>query len=424
MSEPSVPSPEVARLCLQPLLALRVVAFGILLFVIVATDLAIDAPLPLAPLAAVILAVAGLTLWGWRAARERVITGRTLLVQLLADVCALAVLVWLTGGASNPFVSLLLLPVTVAAAALSTGATWVVTGAAVAAYTALMLLPDGGHAHPGDTRFTLHLWGMWLGFVVSAGLVACFVARIGATLRARERALADARARALEADRALALGTLAAGTAHELGTPLATIAVLATELAEESADADQRRRLAILREQVERCKQTLARMTANAGQAQADTGRRVALDEFLEEVIAECRRLRPDVQLRVDRHADGPAPPVVADRTLVQAVVNVLANAADASPEHVELHARWNAERLRIDVRDRGPGLAPALRGHAGEPFVTTKAPGRGLGLGLYLARAALARIGGSLELRDAPDRGVFAHIELPLAPLAAIGDA
>ncbi len=423
------PMPGLSSPSLRQLLLLRVAALGGLLAGAVANRLALGAPLPVLPTAVVIAAVAAITALAWWRHRPEGAAGQRMVVgQLLVDVVALTLLLWLTGGSSNPFAPLYLLPVTVAAAALRPLQTWLVAGAAAAGYTALMFLPQGGHPLPhGDHRFAGHLWGMWFGFLLAAGLVALFVARIGRALRARDQALAEARERALEAGRLLALGTLAAGTAHELGTPLATMAVLAGELRDElGADASVARRLDLLRSQIDRCKETLARMATHAGEAPAGGGRALPLPQYLDEVLDEWRRLRP--QARVSIQLDGAGSPlVVADRTLTQAIVNVLNNAADASGADdalVEVRARWDAGALDLAVRDHGPGLSPALAGQIGNAFVSTKEPGRGMGLGLYLARLTLARLGGEIELQNAPGDGALARIRLPLARLAAVRPA
>ncbi len=409
----------VYGLCLHYLLGLRMVAIGGLTVVVACTDLALRQPVPWLAIGVIVTLVGAQTGYARRRARTGAEVGEaTLVAQLLFDIAAITVLVYFTGGAANPFVSLLLLPVAVAAAALAKRSTWLVAAVAVGCYTALMLVPGAGGAH--GHGFTLHLWGMWLGFVLSAALVAYFVARIGEALRSRERALARARTQAMEAERLLALGTLAAGTAHELGTPLATMAVLTHELREQTDDEQLRGRLDILRAQIDRCKQTLARMAAHAGQARAEAGRRLPLPGYLHEVLGEWQRLRPEVRLLADLHGTDPAPAVLADRTVTQALLNVLNNAADASDRPIEISARWDREALRIAVRDHGPGLPAEIRAHVGEAFVTSKAPGQGMGLGLYLARTTLARLGGSIELRDAPGSGLLADIRLPLGALAA----
>ncbi len=261
---------------------------------------------------------------------------------------------------------------------------------------------------------------MWLGFLLSAAVVAYFVTKMGATLRAHDRELAEARENALQANQMVVLGTLAAGTAHELGTPLATMAVLAREIGEDyTEEPELTERIRVLRGQVSRCKEILSRMAERAGQAQADAGRQLPLDHYLEEILAEWRKLHPETPLQTQCAGSQPVPRILADRTVTQAITNVLNNAADAARHAVEFDARWEPALLQIEVRDDGDGLPKSLREHIGKPFVTTKKAGRGMGLGLYLAQSTLQRLGGSLQLFERATKGVTVKIELPLTSLA-----
>jgi two-component system sensor histidine kinase RegB len=348
------------------------------------------------------------------------VTERDILLEAALDVGALSTALYLTGGSSNPLVSLLLLPVTVTAATLHPRMSWGVAGIAAACYTLLMFfhLPFPA-PHHGTSGFELHLWGMWYGFLLSAALVAFFVARIGATLRAHDQALAQAHEEALRAEQLVSLGALAAGTAHELGTPLSTMAVLTADLTDEHRDDPElAARLGVLRGQVNRCKGILARMAMNAGEARADAGRPMALDAYLAEVIEEWRAVRPEAHLSATWRGSEPAPRIVADRSLTQAIHNVMNNAADASPDAVEVEAEWDPTRLAVEVRDSGEGIAPDVRERLGEPLASGKGEQGGLGLGFFLARTVLARLGGEVTLDPRHPRGVCARISLPLAQL------
>ncbi len=320
---------------------------------------------------------------------------RVLLREIGIDLGSLTTVLYLTGGAHNPLVSLLLLPVTVATATLPQLQRWAVAGAAAACYTLLMFYHQPfllQHHHEG--AYELHIWGMWYGFLLSAVLVALFVARIGATLRAHDQALAQAREQAARNEKWLALGTLAAGTAHELGTPLSTMAVLAADLRDQYGEQPElATRLGVLRAQIETCKAILSRMALDAGQLQADSGRAIALDDYLGELLEEWRAIRPCAQIQSHWHGTCPAPRIVADRSLTQAIHNILNNAADASPDWVELTADWDAAQLTIEVCDAGSGLDGA----------DSRGKKLGLGLGLMLARTVLERLGGTVELGPRP---------------------
>ncbi len=409
-------------LCLQYLLLLRLCTLAGQIAAIVVAHYFLALTPPLLPVALVIGALAVFTLLSWRVIKSgRLVSERAMLLQLMVDVFGLAALLFFTGGSANPFSPLLLLPVIVSAAVLQPSLTWLIAAEAVASYTALMFIhvhpsPQWGHAEDG---FQVHLWGMWFGFLLSAAVVAYFVARMGQTLRNHERELGRVREKALQANQVVALGTLAAGTAHELGTPLATMAIVTKELEHEHGSTPELTEpLKVLRHQIDRCKEILARMAARAGQAQAHGGRPMPLDAYLSEVIKEFRSLRPQAEFSSAIEGLSPAPRIVADRTLTQALINVLNNAADAANHKVTLSANWDSQELHIAVEDDGDGLPIKLKQHIGQPFVTTKPSGHGMGLGLYLARTTLEHLGGSLRLADAPQRGVRANIFLPLAGL------
>jgi two-component system sensor histidine kinase RegB len=273
-------------------------------------------------------------------------------------------------------------------------------------------LPQAGHVH--GTDFGIHVLGMWLGFVLSAGLIAGFAVKMSASLRERERALASLREQALRQERVVALGTLATGAAHELGTPLATMAVLVKDIAPgEGVSAD---RLGILRTQIARCKEILASLSASAGQVRAESGQSLALDAWLRELMEKWLTLRPGVNARQHFAGTQPPPRVVAELTLAQAITNILNNAADASPDSVEINARWSADELVLEIADRGAGLAPEVQANPGEPFLTTKSDG--LGLGLFLAYTTFSRFGGDVRLMPRDGGGTLCRLTLPLATL------
>lgn len=334
--------------------------------------------------------------------------------HLQFDVLALAALLYFSGGASNPFVSLLLLPLVIAAAILPAGCTWAMAAVTVAVYTALMFchLPLPGMLSGHGPGFHAHLWGMWLVFVISALLIAGFVARLAAVLRHRDREVARLREKALRDEQILALGTFAAGAAHELGTPLSTIAVLAKELERQHGeDPSLCADLRTLRQQVEACKSILGDLLRSADLA-ADREAGQPLDALLERTRNRWQLLRPRVPLRV--HCAGPPPPptVAAPQTLGQTLISLLNNAADACPDGVDLAGRWDVRHVVIEIRDRGPGLPSEVEKRPGAGFFSTKSGGTGIGL--LLANATLERLGGQVSLLRDTRGGTCTRIDLP----------
>jgi two-component system sensor histidine kinase RegB len=237
-------------------------------------------------------------------------------------------------------------------------------------------------------------------------------------LRERDRKLAAVREQALRNERLAALGTLAAGAAHELGTPLGTMAILTSELEAEyndAAHAGLQSRLGILQQQIGRCKEALSVMSNTAGADRAEAGHRTTVSEFLDEVLRQWREQHPGTALDYAPSAAASPGEILAERTLIQALTNILNNAADASPGQVRLHADWTTTELKIEIADRGPGLASNLHQRLGKHPVTTKE--NGLGVGLYLAHATVERLGGHIETHDRDGGGTLTRITLPLLP-------
>ncbi|MGE0486485.1 MAG: ATP-binding protein [Gammaproteobacteria bacterium] len=406
---------------LRYLLLVRLVVIGGQYLALVVMDRLFGTPLPWGAINTVLVVMALFTAASWMRGRggSAAPSGRVYLVQLLADVAALSALVYFTGGAFNPFISLFLLPIVFAAAALPRPATAAVALIAVACYTALMLVPaPQPHAqHAAAGSFSLHVWGMWYGFILSAVCVALFVAGLARHLRRRDHELATLREEALAAERFLALGTLAAGTAHELGTPLSTMAILAGEIERGAGEAEIRAQAATLRAQLGRCKEILNRMSTTAGSLRASDGEAVAVDAFVERVVGEWRHRHPEVAIGFVHGGSAPVPAIVADRVLTQAIVNVLDNAAQAAGSRVDIDGQWSAEELVLTVADDGPGIDATLGARLGREAVTTKQDG--MGIGVLLARTIIERLGGALVLEPGAARGTLARIVIPITPLS-----
>lgn len=411
--------PSSAAINLQRLVVYRYLVLVVQIIAVAAAGFMDFLP-SLSPILAVIAVFAALNVFTWWRLRrvDRAVGEQELFLHLFSDVVILAALLYFTGGSTNPFISLFLVPLTLAAASLPGRYTWAIAGAALGCYSLLMFwyvpLP-----HEHGENFNLHVIGMWFGFVLSAVLISYFAVKMSATLRERERALARAREDALRDERLVALGTLAAGAAHELGTPLATMAVLSKDLESECAGtAGVAEQFRVLRNQITRCKDILAKLAVSAGQARAEAGREHALDQYLAQIMAQWHSERPTVSLHQHLQGTQPAPHIIADQTLTHAITNILNNAADASEREVEVNGRWNERELHLEIADHGGGVSKTVSAHVGEPFFTTKPPGKGLGLGLFLAQSAIGRLGGSVQLFNRAEGGACARIVLPLAGL------
>ncbi|MFQ5470661.1 MAG: ATP-binding protein [Gammaproteobacteria bacterium] len=342
--------------------------------------------------------------------------------QVLVDVVMLTMLLYFTGGSTNPFTLLFLLPLTVAAAVLPVSYTWSIAVITVVSYTALLKFyipfPFFDNVHP--SHFGLHVVGMWCGFVLSAVLIASFVVKMGHSLRERDRFLAEAKEKSLRDEKLVALGTLAAGTAHELGTPLASIAVLAKEAELDCGQQmpDVGEKLQLLQSQVLRCKTALSNLSASAGQSQAGSGYSVKLNDYLTEIIEHWQSIRPNVNMQQSINGDQSSPVIVAEQTLTQAIISVLNNAADASADIVEFNADWDKENLYIEICDRGNGFSLEASRMVGKAIYSTKTQHAGLGLGLYLAFAVVSRFNGEVEIFNRDGGGACTRVTLPLQNL------
>ncbi|GAB1235644.1 ATP-binding protein [Ferrigenium sp. UT5] len=387
----------------------------------------------------------------WRLSLDYPVSQPELFFQLALDVNALTVLLYFGGGSTNPFVSLYLLPLVLAAAILPRRYTWGMAALTVACYSLLMVwyvpLPTGdahaqhglrqpltqiapdlhaGHddpdfcraesapvaaapaASPLDDAFNTHVLGMWLGFVISAAVIAYFATAMATAVRQRDAQLNRVREETLRNERIVALGTLAASAAHELGTPLSTMAVVVGEMRDECENPGQKENLNLLDDQVKNCKRILDTLIRHA----QETPDAVDVVTFLHGVLDEWQLLRPAVHYRYEVEGAQPAPRISADPALRAALLNLLNNAADAAPDEMEVKLRWDDARTVLEIRDHGPGLTQEAAERAGAAFFTTKEGGRGLGL--FLANATLERLGGSVQLSNREGGGATTEVILP----------
>ena len=408
---------------------------------VVAARYGLGFDLPVLPLLGLVAVVAISNLWIPRLPDRPRVLGAVLVL----DTVLLTLLLWLSGGPANPFSALYFLHVTLAAILL--GGRWAmgVLVLGVATYGLLFIAPPPGagaseapmtHVHgrptvghgsassPADAHhaqgrvFEAHLEGMFLAFVVAGALIAFFVTQIATALRRREAELVRARELAHAARRLASLTTLAAGAAHELGSPLGTIAVVAKELERTLLtrldpgdplveDAQ------LVRREVARCREILDRMTVQGGEAAGEGLEAVSV----EALVATLRtRLGP----RADRLVVDPLPSGtvrVPRRAWLQALENVARNGLDAGAGSVRLTVHREPTRWIFELVDEGSGMDEETLARAFDPFFSTKEPGEGMGLGLFVARAVAAQLGGDLVLRSAPGAGTTARLTLPDRP-------
>ncbi|WP_417660548.1 ATP-binding protein [Pseudomonas sp.] len=341
------------------------------------------------------------------------VTEQEYALQLSFDLIIHSVLLFYSGGSSNPFVSYYLVPLTIAAATLPWLYTVTLSGLALAGYTALLVWSHSVMV-PLEQRESLLVYGMWLSFAMAAGLITFFVAKMAEELRGQDQQRAERREENLRDQQLLAVATQAAGAAHELGTPLATMSVLIKELRREHPEPLLQEDLAVLQEQVKLCKDTLQQLVRAA-----EADRRLAVVEqscveWLEVTLNRWHLMRPEASYRYQCLGRGTAPRLMPPADLTQALLNLLNNAADAHPDKLDIRLDWNHQWLYLTIRDFGAGVPLAIAEQLGRPFFTTK--GKGFGLGLFLSQASVTRAGGTVKLYNHEEGGTLTELKLPRA--------
>ena len=408
---------------LHQLIQLRWIAVVGQLLTIQATHYSLGLPLPLQAMLSI---VAGMVVFNiasllrWRTRRG--VHDVELFIGLLIDVAALTAQLYLSGGIGNPFVFLYLLQIAVGAMLLRGGYIWSIVVVASACVVLLAQhsqpLPLATNVHDGWT--SPYVLGLLVCFMLNAALVVIFISRIGQNLRQRDARLAAIRQRAAEEEHVVRMGLLASGAAHELGTPLATMAVILGDWKRDpalAANAALQEDVAEMQAQVQRCKTIVSGILMSAGETRGEASAQTTVCQFLDTLASEWQATRSVDEFTYDNRF-GQDTPMVSDVTLQQMVFNVLDNARDASPHRVGLVAERDQDLLRITVTDDGPGFAPAMLSQFGKPYQSSK--GRpGGGLGLFLAMNVARTLGGTVQARNLPGGGAQVTITLPLAAIA-----
>lgn len=361
---------------------------------------------------------------------SRRLTSREAAMFLAYDILQLAALLYLTGGMDNPFALMFVAPVVIAAATLDLLSTifLVSLSAAAVVYLAVFHLPLPWMPNEEFKLAPLYRFGIWASILLGIGFTTIYARRI-ASEAARMSAALSATQLALEREHRLAaIGALATAAAHELGTPLGTIAVVARELEREAVEGSpQAEDLKLLRAQAERCRAILTRLAQPEAEAMSPA-ERLPLGALLDDIAMPHRGF--DVDIVIDAQS-GPAPKVWRAPEILSGLGNLIENAADFANRRVNLRARWDDKSLSVDVMDDGPGFSVDIFEQIGEPYVTTRprrpgmrddgAPG-GMGLGFFIAKTLIERTGGTLKAGNRPEGGAIVSASWPRG--AIDGDA
>ncbi|MGE0387175.1 MAG: ATP-binding protein [Gammaproteobacteria bacterium] len=357
----------------------------------------------------------------WRTAGADTAGAPEAFAHICMDIAVLAWLIAWSGGAMNPFVSLFLVPIALAAPALPLRWVWATAGASAVGYLAAV---GAGHRVPIDaahhhSEVALHLWGMGVNFVISAAIFLYFLSRMARALRTRERQLAGLREQNARDEAIIALATHAAAVAHELNTPLGTMTLTLTDIAEDyAADPRLGADVALLQRLVANCRDKLKRLAMQADPAAQEPQ---PLPAYVDDIVERWKLIRPVVDLRREPIAL-PGVMVKPDPAVSHLLQALLNNAADASAslgtERIDLRLAVTDGALRGEIRDFGPGMSDDAHPRPWARFRSTKPDG--MGVGLALSHATVERLGGSLSLEAAGDGGAITRFELPLARLQA----
>ncbi len=358
--------------------------------------------------------------------KEKPIADQLFTLVMFLDTALLTGLIYYSGGPMNPFTFLYLVHITLGAILMTPAWSWSLVGFTTGCYAALFFLPADGrvdqscHPEPAvlatlSDPLKIHLQGMWIAFAVTAFFIVFFVSRIQLALARHQKTLADLKEERTKSEKMASLATLAAGAAHEFSTPLSTIAVAAGEMLHalkknsgESGEEEFPELLAdvvLIRDQVKRCKDILFHLAADAGDQMGEPFTDFSMNTLMKKLLDTLPNpLKNQVQ-----YTDKTGGIIVRMplRTLRRIVRGLIKNALDAAPNApVLVECRQDAARLYIEVTDNGSGMAPDIAARAAEPFFTTKEPGKGLGLGLFLAQSIAERFGGGLNLISEAGKG------------------
>ncbi len=409
---------------LRQLYFLRYLTIALITLMLLVAVFGLEINLPVVPLSIVLLVMFAINLITWLVIKsDRKITERTIFIQLLVEILWLSLVLFFSGGATNPFTFYYLIPLAISATIMPNVLTWMLAFLTIFLYSLLLkfyiplsyLAIEHHQLLSSDTQFSQHVLGMWFGFLISAILVTWFITYLSRELKSRDMAINEARQRELYDQQMVTLGTLAAGTAHELSTPLASLAVISGEITqgfdpEKYPDLFENQK--ILSDQIIRCKKILSVLSDSAGESRADEGFLLSPDDFVENIMTQWTNSRPETDFQLDSQHSGQLN-LLFDKTITQAVINLLNNAADASSDPILIKTWTQKNKLLIEIIDNGLGMSEKQIEMAGETSFSDKP--HGMGIGLFLAISTLRRSGGGVSFNLLLPQGTRTSIHLPL---------
>ncbi len=430
--EVGAPDPDIVhRLRLNTLIRLRWLAVAGQSAAVLVVAFWLGFPMPVGPCFALIACSAWLNLFlSFRFSATHRLEPRAALGILTFDALQLGGLLFMTGGLTNPFSVLMAVPVVISATSLPRNYTALLGLIVVAVTTALAFLHLPLPWYPGTQLMMplIFIGGVWMAVVASIAFTSFYAYRVAEEARLLANALSATELVLQREQHLSALDGLAAAAAHELGTPLATIALVAKEMERALAnDPRLSEDVSLLRSQSERCREILKQLTSLSSQGEIHLAR-MPLTSLVEEAVAPHREFGIELKLETGQ-CDGPEPVGRRNPGVIYGLGNLVENAVDFARETVFVRWEWDDNHVAITVTDDGEGFSAEVLDRIGEPYLTRRSgagSGGGLGLGLFIAKSLLDRSGATISFTNAadPGKGAVARVEWPRAAFVAEPDS
>lgn len=369
-----------------------------------------DLELPFGTLVwALVLSAAVIAAWLIRLKFRFPVTELEVTALLFSDLLSLSLLIEFSGGSANPFTSSMLVPLALGAALLKKQYSLPLIVLAVLIYARWTFLGDAHH-HMDHANFSLHLYGMWINFALSAVILFVFITYATDSVRARDEQLHSAREKILRDEQLVAVATLTASTAHALGSPLSSMTILLEEWEREGIDGDE---IEIFKQELRRCRGYLASIGEATKDQKIGEKKRVSVSSFYNELQQHYQLLRPEADLKFEIDPALESNEIIKNNSLVLALVNIVDNAIEARSEQVKIIFSKFESRLKILVLDNGKGLSDEMKIQLGKTFIDSSKGG--WGMGVYLSHSTIEQFGGEISMLDGVDGGTEIRILLPM---------
>lgn len=346
-------------------------------------------------------------------AKKGKLTSYEIFAYLIVDILLIAGLMFFTGGANNPFITYMLVPIVISAATLSWLSTWLLCMLTMSLYGLLLFFyfPLASlDIQLAELGMSFHIIGMWFTFILSSLLIAYFVVEMAMDLKYQERQTAFFREQSIQNEHVMMLAGQAASTAHEIGNPLTTLKMLNHELSlSENLSHEDKEDIALMSQQIDICQNKLNQLTQSTQIQQSQTQ---PLTSFIHDALQQWLLMRPTARYEWDNRPNEQSPTVQYPLVIQQAIINLLDNSMNASANtssaNIELHLSWNEHKWQLNIQDFGEGVS--------DNFEIPKEPissQQGLGIGLMLSHSSIQRLGGHVDLTN-NKHGCLTTIELP----------